>query len=154
GTAARYGGVQQRAALLNRIREAGSLSEGKGVVHAFREMKRLGYSLEDVSLHYRGNQGLDLIFSNSGRHAVVEAKHGSYLSSLRTYSGLRQGSLRYNVSRLNRYLDYGDGTHNAFVNQLLNEAATGQLESFGTFYRSGRIFELPPGWPTVPAIQR
>lgn len=140
--------------MLNRIRETGSLSEGKGVVHAFREMKRLGYSLEDVSLHYRGNQGLDLVFSNSGSHAVVEAKHGAYLSSLKTYSGLRQGSLDYNISRLERYLDYGNGAHDVFVNQLLNEAAMGQLQSFGTFYRRGRIFELPPGWPAVPAVQR
>ena len=59
---ARYGGAEQRAALLNSVRETGGVNEAKGVVHAFREMKGLGYSLEDVSLHYRGNQGLDLNF--------------------------------------------------------------------------------------------
>jgi Pre-toxin TG len=35
---ARYGGAEQRQALLNRIQETGSLSEAKGVVNAFREI--------------------------------------------------------------------------------------------------------------------
>ena len=106
-------------------------------------------------MHYRGNQGLDLIFHNGSRYAVVEAKHGKYLSLLKTYKhNLRQGSLDYNISRLERYLDYGDGTHNVLARQLLNEANMGQLESFGTFYRSGRILEFPIGWPDVPAIPR
>ena len=152
---ARYGGYGQRQALFNRIRETGSISEAKGVVHAFREMQRLGYSLEDVSLHYSGNKGLDLVFSRAGRYAIVEAKHGSYLSSLKTWGGLRQGSGPYNVSRLQRYLRYGDGTHNVMVNTLRAEAAAGRLESFATFYRSGRIYELPTGWPrTAPPILR
>jgi hypothetical protein len=118
-------------------------------------MKRLGSSLEDVSLQYRGNQGLDLIFSNAGRYAVTEAKAGASLSLLKTYKGgLRQGSLDYNISRLERYLDYGDGTHNGLVNKLLDEASMGRLESFGTFYGSRRIYELPMGWPSVPAVVR
>jgi hypothetical protein len=139
---------------LNRVAETGSLSEAKGVVHAFREMKRIGYQLEDVSLAYRGRQGVDLVFSRGSRHAVVEAKHGPYLSSLKTYSGLRQGSLQYNISRLQRYVQYGDGTHNTLANQLLREARTGQLDSFGAFYRSGRLLELPTAWPNIPAIPR
>ncbi len=152
---ARYGGAEQRAALLNQVRASSSLSEAKGVVHAFREMKRLGYQLQDVSLHYRGNQGLDLIFYNGSRYAVVEAKHGRHLSLLKTDTrNLRQGSLDYNVSRLERYLQYGSGTHSDLVDKLLVEASLGQLESFGTFYRSGRVLELPLGWPTVSAIFR
>ncbi len=152
---ARYGGAQQRQALLNQVSASGTLSEAKGVVHSFREMKRVGYELQDVSLHYRGNQGLDLIFHNGSRYAVVEAKHGKYLSLLKTYKGgLRQGSLDYNISRLERYIQYGDGTHNTLTNQLLNEAYSGQLESFGTFYRNGRVLELPIGWPNVPAVPR
>lgn len=127
---ARYGGAQQRQALLNQVSASGTLSEAKGVVHSFREMKRLGYELQDVSLHYRGNPGLDLIFHNGSRYAVVEAKYGKYLSPLKTYKGgLRQGSLDYNISRLERYIQYGDGTHNTLTNQLLNEAYSGQLES-------------------------
>lgn len=122
-------------------------------------MRRLGYQLENASLKYRGNQGLDLVFSSQGRYAVVEAKHGSSLSSLKTYSGnLRQGSNNYNVSRLQRYLDFGDGKHDALVNQMLNEAAKGRLESFATFYRGGRTFQLPTQlhsqWPRVAPIAR
>ncbi len=151
----KYGSAQQRQALLNQVGASGSSSEAKGVVHSFRKMKELGYELQDVSLHYRGNQGLDLLFSNGSRNAVVEAKHGAYLSSLKTYKGgLRQGSLDYNISRLERYLQHGDGTHNNLANQLLDEAYMGQLESFGTFYRSDRVLELPVGWPNVPAIPR
>uniref|UniRef100_UPI0036F2CDB1 RHS repeat-associated core domain-containing protein n=1 Tax=Tautonia marina TaxID=2653855 RepID=UPI0036F2CDB1 len=152
---AKYGSAQQRQTVLNQARATGTLSEAKGVVNSFREMKRLGYELQDVSLRYRGNQGLDLIFHNGSRHAVVEAKHGKSLSLLKTDKGcLRQGSLDYNISRLERYIQYGDGTHNHLANQLLNEAYIGQLESFGTFYRSGRVLELPIGWPNVPPIRR
>jgi hypothetical protein len=152
---ARYGSAEQRQFLLNAVSETGSLREAMGVVHSFREMRRLGYQLENVSLHYRGPQGLDLIFSRGGTFAVVEAKAGGSLSSLRTYAGgLRQGSNGYNTSRLQRYLDFGDGTHDAFVNHLLSEAAAGRLESFAAFYRSGTIYELPLSWPTVPAIPR
>lgn len=63
---AKYGGPDQRDALLNMVKQTGSLSEAKGVVNSFREMQRLGYSLENASLHYKGNHELDLIFS-SGR---------------------------------------------------------------------------------------
>lgn len=152
---ARYGSAQQRQALLNRVREAGTVKEAKGVVYAFRAMKRLGFELQDVSLKYKGNQGLDLIFSDGARHAVVEAKHGASLNSLTTdINGLRQGTLAYNVDRLRKYLKYGDGTHNKLANQLIAEGQTGQLESFATLYRSGRAFELPAGWPTIPAVKR
>jgi hypothetical protein len=155
GVFARYGGAQQRQALLNRVAETSTLREAKGTVYAFREMERLGYRLEDVSLHYRGNQGVDLVFSQGQRYAVVEAKHGASLSLLKTYKfNLRQGSLDYNTSRLQRYLDFGDGTNDALVNLLLDKAAMGELDSFGAFYRGRSIFELPLGWPSIPAIGR
>lgn len=147
-SAERYGGLTQRQALLNQVSDASSISEAKGVVHAFREMKGLGYQLEDVSLKYRGNQGLDLVFTKNSQHAIVEAKHGKYLSSLDTYKGgLRQGSLDYNISRLERYLDFGDGKNSDFANRLLNDAYSGQLESFATLYRGQSTYELPIGWP-------
>ena len=77
------------------------------------------------------------------------------LKSLRVYAGnLRQGSDVYNIDRLRRYLRFGEGTHDAFVKRLLNEAAAGRLESFAAFYRSGTLYELPLTWPTVPAIPR
>jgi len=120
-------------------------------------MRSLGYELEDVSLHYRGNQGLDLVFSQGDQFAVVEAKHSQYLSSLKTYAGgLRQGSLDYNVSRLERYLQYGDGTNDVFANRLLDNAYAGQLESFTSLYRGRSTYELPIGWPapSVTPIKR
>ena len=102
--AARYGSGAQRQALLNQVSGAQSLSEAKGVVYASREMRRLGYALKDVSLQYRGHQGVDLVFSRDGQYAIVEAKHSQHLSSLQTYAGgLRQGSADYNISRLERY---------------------------------------------------
>jgi hypothetical protein len=153
--AAKYGGTLKRVALLDRVRESGSLSEAKGVVNAFREMRRLGYSLEDVSLQYRGNQGLDLVFSKAGAYAVAEAKAGASMSLLKTYKGgVRQGSLDYNISRLERYLEHGDGKNNVLVNKLLDEASVGRLESFATFYRSRKTYELPLGWPSVPQVAR
>jgi hypothetical protein len=152
---ARYGGASQRQALLNRIGEAGGLREAKGIVHAFREMKRLGFALEDVSLAYRGRHGVDLVFSKAGRYAITEAKHGNSLSLFKTYKGgLRQGSLDYNISRLERYLQHGDGTNNALANRLLNDAFGGQLDSFGSLYRSGELYEFPLGWPNIPEIKR
>lgn len=153
--AERYGSPAQRDVLLNQIGEASTLSEAKGVVYAFREMKRLGFQLEDISLKYRGNQGLDLTFSKGSQYAIVEAKHGKYLSSLDTYAGgLRQGSVDYNISRLERYLQYGDGKNAAFANRLLTDAYSGKLDSFATFYRGRSIYELPLGWPKVPGLKR
>ena len=77
------------------------------------------------------------------------------LGSLQTYNGgLRQGTSAYNVNRLQRYLDFGDGTHDALVDQLLNEASLGRLDSYATFYRSGRTLQLPANWPTASAIPR
>lgn len=118
-------------------------------------MQRLGYSLEDASLHYNANQGLDLIFSNGSKYAVAEAKHGRYLSLLKTdKKGFRQGSLDYNIDRLQNYLQFGDGTHNTLVNRLLTEAYAGNLDSFATLFKSGRVFELPIGWPRIKGIKR
>jgi len=60
---------------------------------------------------------------------------------------VRQGSNAYNISRIQRYLKYGDGTHNNFARQLLREAQSLNVKSFASFYRTRRLFELPAGWP-------
>ena len=118
-------------------------------------MARIGYVLEDVSLAYSGRQGVDLVFSKGSGYAIAEAKHGTSLSSFQTYRGrLRQGSLDYNISRLQRYLQRGDGSNDILVHRLLGDAYVGQLESFGSLYRSGRLLEFPVPWPSVPAIDR
>jgi hypothetical protein len=152
--AARYGGPQQRQALLNLIGEAKSLAEAKGLVYGFKQMRRLGYSLEDVSLAYRGRQGVDAVFSRGSNYAILESKHGLGVSSLDVYSGLRQGSALYNRSRLLRYLQYGDSKNDALVRMLLQKQAAGQLESFASFYRWQRLYELPPAWPVTPTMRR
>jgi RHS repeat-associated protein len=145
---ARYGGAAQRQALTNRVAESKTLSEAKGVVYATREMRRLGYDMVDANLQYRGNQGIDLVFEKNGSYAITEAKHSGGLASLSTdKSGLRQGSLDYNISRLRRYVKFGNGTYKALANTLLGEAYAGTLESFASLYRSQRMFELPAGWP-------
>ena len=115
-------------------------------------MKRIGYQLENVSLHYRGNQGLDLIFRTANgelaivttpTYAVVEAKHGKGLESLsRDRKGRVQGSPEYNESRLLDYLQNGDGSHNAMALTLKKLAKSGLLKSYATFYMGKSIYEL------------
>jgi len=148
---ARYGGASQRDILSRRLKETPTLAERKGIVHAFREMRKRGYRLEDVNLRYAGNRGqhgVDLVFSRHGRYAITEAKHGKGLGSLKKDTlGMRQGSRAYNVDRINRYLDHGDGKHADFAERLLDEIARGRTRSFATFYRSRRISELPNSWP-------
>ena len=115
-------------------------------------MKRIGYQLENVSLHYRGNQGLDLIFRTANgelaivttpTYAVVEAKHGKGLESLSTdRDGLVQGSLDYNRKRLEMYLEEGEDTHIVIAEKLLDLAEAGNLKSYATFYKGNSIYEL------------
>jgi YD repeat-containing protein len=146
-----------REILLKRVGETRTLSEAKGVVYGTREMERLGYTLDDVSLSYGNANGLDLLFSNEANYAVLEAKHAGGINRLITdASGLRQGSNAYNVSRLERYIEFGDGTHDALANTLLREANAGRLESFTSSYRAGKIQQLPLNWPdpAFPAIKR
>ena len=68
--------------------------------------------------------------------------------------GLRQGSFDYIKSRLGRYQDLGNGYRNDLATQLIDEAEAGRLKSFGTFYGSRSIYELPAKWPNVPEIRR
>ena len=161
----RYGGASQRAALLRLVREArlgrrvNTLEEAKGLVHGFHEMRRIGYSLEDVSLAYRGRQGVDAVFSRMGpsgkTHAILESKHGYGLSSLKEYRGaLRQGASGYIQSRLTRYLLHGNGQYAGLASHLLAEQTGGRLESFASFYRWNRLYQLPSTWPVAAAIRR
>lgn len=117
-------------------------------------------SLEPFLLSARGGgrQGLDLVFFNPAteRFAVVEAKAGSGIKRLATYrDGLRQGSFGYIESRLQRYLTYSPDQRSAnLVRTLLGEVRAGRLESYATFYRGGRTYELPLDWPAEAAIPR
>jgi len=108
----------------------------------------------DVSLGYGGGSGhgIDLVFAKGPDFAVVEAKAGTGLGRLKTYSGIRQGSLAYNMDRLQQYIDR-DLPNRAFAEMLYDRAARGDLLSYATFYRGGKVYELPPGWPGVPAVR-
>ena len=118
-------------------------------------MKRIGYQLENVSLHYRGNQGLDLIFRTASgelaivttpTYAVVEAKHGKGLESLsKDKDGDTQGSPDYNKKGLDKYLRYGDGSQNKLVLHLRKLAKLGNLKSYAAFFSSNSLFELEAG---------
>ena len=157
----RYGTTAQRLALSNRVAEAGSLSEAKGIVFATREANRLGYDLVDASLAYRGRQGIDLVAQSraTGDYAVFEAKGGlsqTSLSALRTYGGLTQGTEAYNLSRIARYLRNGDGSNDALALALGSQSrsATG-LDSFVSLYGSKTTYQLPSfGSAVRPATVR
>jgi len=153
--------ASQRGLLLGRIREARTLTERKGIVFAVREADRLGFDLLDASLTYKGHQGIDLPFQNriTGNFATWEAKGGftqRSLSSLSTDTrGFTQGSLNFIDTRLDRYLQFGDGTYNATALNLRHALASSQLESFASFYGSRRTYQLPLTGSTVrPAIPR
>ena len=123
--------------------------EARGVIHAFDQMRRIGHKLVNVSLHYKGNQGLDLIFQSQdghlGTYAVMEAKHGKGPDSLAVdENGFVQGSPEYNKDRLGRYLDYGDKTQMAMAKKLLALQYSGKLKSYAAFYGSKSLYELLP----------
>jgi hypothetical protein len=149
---ATYINSRQRSILLDRVSESRTLSEAKGIVFATRAMQNRGFLLVDASLQYRGVQGIDLLFKRTGYYAATEAKAGASLSLLRTYSGLRQASAMYNVSRLQRCALYGDRQVMMIANDLIQNSFS--LYSYATFYRSRLVFELPIGWPSIPAILR
>ncbi|MBB5039498.1 hypothetical protein [Prosthecobacter dejongeii] len=149
-----YGPEPQRQALLNMVNRAQTHEEAQGIVHAFQQMKRIGYQLENVSLHYRGNQGLDLIFRTASgelalvttpTYAAVEAKHGKGLESLAVdTTGNMQGSLNYNQKRLESYLKEGDGSHKQLAKQLLDLQEDKKLESYAALKGSQSLWRLIP----------
>ncbi len=153
-----YGPEPQRQALLNMINRAQTHREAQGIVHAFQQMRRIGYDLENVSLHYRGNQGLDLIFRTATgeialvNYAVVEAKHGKGIESLsKDKRGRVQGSQDYNLDRLNQYLKTNDIAHAGIAGKLRKLARAGKLDSFVALHGSSSLWRLMPDGKRVKA---
>ncbi|HEY1081195.1 MAG TPA: hypothetical protein VGE29_02975, partial [Prosthecobacter sp.] len=171
GTVEDYGGEEQRNALKNLVNRAQTHEEAQGLVHAFEKMRGINYELVNVSLHYRGNQGLDMIFrtregelalvavgsgegagAGSGTetaatrepgYAVVEAKHGRGPEALsKDVAGRIQASPEYNLHRLEAYIDQGDNSHIQFADHLYDLAQKGVLKSFATFYIGKSICEV------------
>ena len=128
--------------------------EAEGMVHAFQKMRSIGYDLVNVSLHYKGNQGLDMIFRTadgqmalvtSPTYAVVEAKHGKGPESVSTdRKKLEQGSPEYNEDRLREYLKSGDKTQVELAKHLLRMSRLKQLKSYAAFYKGNSLYELTP----------
>ncbi len=133
----------QRAILVAAVRDSGRLSEAKGVVYGFQRMREAGFELRPEMLKYGSNNGLDMIFQNTktGEFAILEAKHGEGLGSLKTYSGLRQGSEGYNLDRLSKYIDAG-GEHVEFARQLRTSLIDGKVESYASFYRGDTLVKF------------
>lgn len=93
----------------------------------------------DGAIKYRGNQGIDLAFSgfgqNAGRFAFAEAKASGSLGSLRIDRlGIRQGSFEFFKTHLERA-----GRHD-----LQLELNAGNIDLFGGFRRSNRLFQFDP----------
>jgi hypothetical protein len=58
-------------------------------------------------------------------------------------------------SRLQRYVDYGDGANVSVARNLQSALRSGNLDSFATFYASRRIYQLPVAGNAIrPAVRR
>ena len=90
-------------------------------------------------IKYSGNQGIDLAFSgtggNAGRFALAEAKLSGSLGSLKVDSlGIRQGSFDFFDTRLQRAGRF----------DLQQQLQSGNVDLFGGFANSGRLFQFDP----------
>ncbi|EDL62241.1 polymorphic toxin-type HINT domain-containing protein [Gimesia maris] len=115
-----------------------SRAERQGIKFAIRRVESQGFRL-DGTAKINGNQGIDLTFSgtgnNAGRFALAEAKSSPGLGSLsRDSLGIRQGSFDFFQTRLER----GGRT------DLLLQLESGNVDLFGGFQRSGRLFQFDP----------
>lgn len=93
---------------------------------------------------YQGNKGIDLVLQNKeGRLALLEAKHGKGLGSLSIdKAGLRQGGELYNINRLERYIVNAENANVDLANRLIDGIYTREVDSFASFYRSKKLFQL------------
>lgn len=142
---------RQQEIISRQAASAQNSTEASGIRFAYGEMRKRGYLLEDVDLRYRGEQGIDQVYSQMDvdRFAIVENKSARGTGALATDAGgLRQGSLSYNIDRLQKYIKFGDGAFEEEAQFLLQAARRGDVESMATFLRSKRVLEFPPGWPT------
>jgi hypothetical protein len=125
-----------RSALSNSNGVLLSRTERQGIKFTIREVEKLDYELQGA-IRYNGNQGIDLSFkgvgANQGRFALAEAKAGASRSTLtRDAAGVRQGSRAFFESRLT--------TAGRF--DLVDALRGGEVDLFGGFYRSQRLFQF------------
>ncbi|QDU14179.1 hypothetical protein CA11_19830 [Gimesia maris] len=115
-----------------------SRAERQGIKFTIRRVESQGFRL-DGAVKINGNQGIDLALSgtgnNAGRFALAEAKRSPGLGSLtRDSLGIRQGSFDFFQTRLER----------AGRTDLLLQLESGNVDLFGGFQRSGRLFQFDP----------
>jgi RHS repeat-associated protein len=115
-----------------------SAVERQGLKFTIRRVEAQGYSLTGA-IKYSGNQGIDLAFAgtgtNAGRFALAEAKASAGLGSLRVDSlGIRQGSVLFFDTRLGRAGELA----------LQQQLQAGNVDLFGGFAGSGRLFQFDP----------
>ena len=105
------------------------------------------------------NQSRSMVFLNpsNGRYAVGEAKSslkvvtdrstGNYQLLLlpKDRGTLRQGTRDWIESRLQRYIDRGDGRHSDLAATLIGELRAGTLRSLVTSRNLGKTFEVMMG---------
>ena len=151
-----YGGVEQRTALLNVVNRARTSEEAAGLITAHNLMRRHipGAKLMNVSLHYSGNQGLDMIYElPDGQlsiltYAAVEAKSGHSRNRNQLLGkdqfGVRQGSALYNYERVKKYRRHNGEIHQALAARLEYLAQANKLKSFATFAKDESLWELRP----------
>jgi hypothetical protein len=113
-------------------------AERDGIKFTIRRVEAQGYSL-DGSVKFSGNRGMDLVFSGTGhnasRFALAEAKASGSLGSLKVDRlGIRQGSFDFFDSRLQRAGRF----------DLQHALQAGNVELFGGFLRSNRLFRFDP----------
>lgn len=113
-------------------------AERDGIKFTVRRVEAQGYSL-DGAIKFNGNQGIDLAFSgsgrNAGRFALAEAKASGSLGSLKVDSlGIRQGSFDFFDTRLQRAGRF----------DLQQQLQAGNVDLFGGFMKSGRLFQFDP----------
>lgn len=112
--------------------------EIEGIKYTIRSVERLGYTLVGT-LTEKGGRGIDLVFSGKEGLAVAEAKGGMQtLSSLKVYRDLRQGSMYYILSRVQRYR----GANQALAKAVENALMTGRLRSFVGISSKKALYEI------------
>ena len=128
-------------------------TEARGINFAAQQADQLGFELVG-SLTY-ANKGIDLVFTRKIddiiTYAIWEAKGGVHATGIghlsQTGGGqVTQGSTTFIQSRLERYIGNSVSTESgrALARTLQRELLAGRLESYASFYQSGRTFRLRP----------
>jgi hypothetical protein len=131
-----------QAASLSRAINGVRADEARGMVFAFERMQAKGYSLLNESFKYGSNNGIDMVFRNGEKFAILEAKHGGNLKGLSKDAGkLRQGSWEWIDDRLAKAFKANPASRGV-ISEIRAARGIGDVESYAAFYRSERLVQL------------